>query len=325
MGISRIYKKPSIILLFCLIILHSDYSGQNNSLFSSNNSKWSQKIGYWMPIIGGGINYHYYYSSWILQGDTSVNNLTYQKVYYAGNFANKIDTLCYTFSKFIVNDSNKIYAGIRPDTMVLEYDFNLVKGDSFLIRGGIGSNGVGGIPGPQNYYPKVDSINTIFYAGKWRKHIRFSLLPYNTRISWIEGVGDASYGLLANYMSIMIYNSYGTAMNGFSCFYDGQTMLSSGNCQYQNCVTTNYSDFKENIVDIEVFPNPTLSQFVVKTSVDFDNIVLRDAIGNLMDFNSFKIDYGYKISLNSRFEGGVYFLYLIKGNYSIVKKILINE
>jgi len=218
--------------------------------FAPNKTQWIQQLGFWyINGPGGNVHYNIWYDGFLINGDTVINNKLLQKFYYAGT--NKIDTICANFDTYIYNDSNKIYYGTNPDSMVLAYNFNIIKGDSFPINGGKNYN-----TNPQTciYYPKVDSTTIIFYAGKNRKWIRFSLLPYSTRIIWLEGVGDASYGIVFNdYFSIMRFNSFNTSECGFNCFADGDN---GGSCPYNNCTPANIEQNKSMVMELNIYPSP---------------------------------------------------------------------
>ncbi len=311
-------KIACILFTLNLFVCH----GQVN-YFSSNKSKWSQQIGYWNPIIGGMQNYNYYYSNYFINGDTTVNNKLLQKLFFAGS-TTKIDTTCYSFEGYIVNDSNKIYEGIHADSLVLVYDYNLVKGDSFLIYG---STNTGMGPQAKNYYPKVDSITTINYAGKNRKWIRFSLLPYNTRITWIEGVGDISYGLVFNYYySIMFFNSLNTSLSAFNCFYDGMTLMSNGNCLYSNCNYASINTYDLKNEDISVYPNPVTGEKMnVLTLAEINNFTLYDLCGKQLIIEKTKTNSGYMLTLPSNIAAGIYFIEINKESDRLRKKIIVQH
>lgn len=309
--------KKKLFILVITFICEGVFS-QSLPVFSSDGSQWTQWIGYWNGQFGNVYN-HYYYVNYVIEGDTSVNGKTLQKFFTAGVASDHIDTLCKTFSGYFYKDSNKVYSGNHPDSLSLIYNYNLAKGDSFPIKGCYLN---GGQFVYQTFYPKVDSITTIFYAGRNRRCIQFSLLPFSTQVTWLEGVGDINYGLVWSYSNIMIFNSFGTSLSGFGCFYDGGNQLSNGTCHYTNCTQNMIDKFDGKTNEVFVYPNPTSSIIFVECSGEVNSIILTDIMGRSMVCET-KISWTKHLVDVSHLPEGVYFLEIHKPEGTISKKIIV--
>ena len=306
-----------IVLLIAFILFLADVYSQSTLVFAPDSSKWSQHYG--RECGGGGSSYFYDTTNYILHGDTIVNNKRYQMLYSAGTGA-KIDTVCYSFIRYIYNDSGLIYIGKKIDSLNPVYNFNLIKGDSFPILAY--NNATYQV---QIFYPKVDSIKTLFYAGKNRKWIRFKQLPVNYTMwsatpTWVEGIGDINYGLIFDYVQITNGNvGPCTPMSSYDCFYDGGNKSVVGNCLYGNCYQSGIKGYANN-TQFSIKPNPasnTIQVTVNNEQVTETKIV--DVLGDeVLSTKEKEIDI-------SSLANGVY-LVQVKTNEGITsKKIIIQH
>jgi len=306
--------KKIVLLITFLLLIQEDYA-QSTLVFAPDSSKWTQHAG--RECGGGGTYYFYNYTNYIINGDTLVNTKMYQKLYSAGTSA-KIDTICYTFSRYVLNDSGVVYIGASLDSLKPIYNFNLAKGDSFPILAWNSST-----LQSQIFYTKVDSTNTLLYAGKLRKWLRFQQLGcgvFMAKPTWIEGIGDINYGLIFDYVQQTNCN-VGPCVpySSYDCFYDGGNKSIVGACAYTNCTTQDIENFLS-INELNIYPNPA-SNFieVAVNNKQLANIKVFDVLGNeLLQTQKKQID----ISI---LPNGVYFVQIETNNSVMSKKIIVQH
>ncbi|MEO8760636.1 MAG: T9SS type A sorting domain-containing protein [Bacteroidia bacterium] len=292
-----------IVFLFFIVFMHLKTDAQFGSVFAPNKTQWVQQQGYeYTTGPGVGPLYKIWYGGSIIIGDTLVDNKHLQKLY--NNSGNYIDTMCNNFVQYLYTDSNRVYYGNDANSLTLAYDFNLMKGDSFPINGMDVD-----CPNtffPKTYYPKVDSVTYISYAGKMRKWIRFTTLPHNTNITWVQGVGDIKYGLVLNqYSNIMIFNCFdgGWFECSLNCYIDGD----SGNyCTVSNCTQSGIEQYSNN-KQIKIYPNPVNGILNVECPTPNENIEITDVLGKVVIKQSSLNTKQYVLDL-SELNNGVYFI-----------------
>ena len=164
-----------IIILLCFIPSFS--VGQVNPSIVDTTKVWS------VLSLGGGHGYYHESTySYKFQGDTTINEKTYKKVF--GTYDSTEQHSSWYFTKMAIReDAHKVY--LCPlynlsEEEYLIYDFNLVKGDSVRFKEMSGE-----------MYPPwifVDAVDSIEVSGSLLKRITFTFTP---EYYWIEGIGSS--------------------------------------------------------------------------------------------------------------------------------------
>jgi hypothetical protein len=298
------------IVTICFIILNCICIGQTGGLFFAKGSCWSQTVEYTTITGPGGIETTYGGpTSYFIKGDTVIGGRLMQKKFYVNG--GDIDTVCYNFDEYVYYDSNRVYTSSlsKPDSLILAYDFNLNKADSFLFKM---LWIVGGIVKDTTLYIKVDSVNTVFWHNKSHKWIRFKHFGnLNGRVAWEENVGDIVFGWYGNdYRMPMYYMYFGgfTGEVGLNCFADSMGNVKSAACTISSapCKTTGIAEINED--KIKIFPNPgnTILQIIYTDNSILNNINLYDVLGSEIVIEELqKTNNGIKIDVNN-LPNGVY-------------------
>jgi len=264
------------------------------------------------------------YSRWQFDmlGDTTINGMTYKKLYYINNYDSVYQNLQY-YGALREDSLKRVYVlshdiatafNISDSIELLLYDFNVSVGDTVKIPNTHANTVV------DNIVTKVDSA---VVSGQWRKRIYMRGYGVSQRV-WIEGIGDQKglffpYGYeFENYRMLSCYedsNTYWTspwlALYGGDCFKVG--------------IDKQNEDFKDNLV---VFPNP---------ATDFINFLFTKAIGQesiLSIYNSMGQKVGsYSISKfqlevkfsTTSFAKGIFYYQLDSNTKTIGRGIFIKE
>lgn len=226
--------------------------------------------------------------------DTLIDGYLYKKV------MRSYDSIMMTWTNngYIREDiiNKKIF--YKPSIEINEkllYDFNVNIGDSICVY-----------PQPENCEPFiVDSIDTIFIAGKLRKRIipEFHL---NYTAVWIEGFGSLLGVLQSGY-----YNYFG-ALHSLLCYIDNDTIKfvnpDFNTCYYHPLIINDFEKSK----NFSIFSNPVTNESVIKFyKPDYKYLVIYDIYGKKI--KEFLIDKSMdhiKIR-NADFASGIYLIKLI--------------
>jgi hypothetical protein len=234
--------------------------------------------------------------TYAFQGDTIINSTTYH-ILQPGNHFLREDSL----SKKVFD----LQAGAGQEMLL--YDFDLNKGDTFLLN-----------CSSVNQPMIVDSVDTFQYNGIWRKRIMFDWQSGLFGTIWIEGIGGTC-GIVHNFSTI--------------CMIDGGAFLtcadSSGTQIYQNP----YFPGCNVVLDIEdnslknsctIFPNP----FQDKIIIDFQQkkelkFQLHNSFGQKV-FETILVSERNEVNL-AFLATGIYYAVFSAENEILVQKILKTE
>ncbi len=192
-----------------------------------------------------------------IMGDTIINNNSYHKMY-SMDYDSLINNLQYMGA--IREDSmQRVFALLIPNSPIfpndiindsietLIYDFNLMLGDTFFVKGISDSIQI------------VNNIDSVQIAGLWRKRISFSSAGISTRI-WIEGIGDMK-GLFFPALFEFENRNTLTCYEDSEIFWTNPKLLQHGTSCFSVGIKPKIS--KSNF-SIKVYPNPA------STSLYFD-------------------------------------------------------
>jgi hypothetical protein len=193
--------------------------------------------------------------------------------------------------------------------MKLAYNFNLVKGDTFWLPTLIVM--------PWDSVPlRVDSIDNILLGNKIRKRIIFHA-AYSSTVVWVEGIGDITYGLNADY-GMLFYTlamGYGTA--DLDCFTDN-LQTTYGNCYYQSCFSNiSVNNFNSSI---SIYPNPATNELNIEATTTSKIEIMN--LAGLVIINIAAKEKNTTIDISTLAQG-IYFVKLSSENGVAVKKFII--
>ncbi len=292
-------RKLSILLFF--IVEFGLIQGQSYVSFPDSNAFWSG-----ITIYQGTCDPPDYCKyTYFLQGDTTIDLLTYHKLY-----SNDSSSISYLGG--LREDDKRIYFYDKNCTHnILLYDFNLTVGDSILLTTLLCYNQL-------PLYMKVSYIDSVLLEDMtYRKRINFS--GYSDR-SWIEGIGSKA-GLLYPYfdgipcmcwLKLICFKQ-----NDITLFKD-ESLVPCFNYMVSN------KEFKNNSNLSNVYPNPVnnkitidLQDFNKLTDIEFSicNIQGQVLIRQSLLQNKSEIDI-------SHLEKGVYLLKLKNKENIIVHKFV---
>ncbi|GAB5418067.1 MAG: hypothetical protein Crog4KO_31470 [Crocinitomicaceae bacterium] len=257
-----------------------------------------------------------------LNGDSTINSISYRKVYSRGYLINdNIDpwtpgcTGTHFFDEFdglIRQDSMSIYTwdGTR-DTLL--YDFDLSVGDT-LPQTAIHSS-------PSTI---VDSINTIIVNGTPRKKIFISDTNSMVNVSYIiEGVGSDK-GL---YELFTQDNSAETTCNlqELKCFRVNNQIEFGTDCDFDELVIG--IPEKAAYDKVNLFPNPTHGGFSIKypESSELLQVDCFSSSGSRIKMGIDKTEKGLVYGALDSFPDGIYFIELTFQNGLVIHKKLVKQ
>ncbi len=243
-----------------------------------------------------------------ISGDTTINGLTYHKLFTPHVIESYSGTNCSsTFAGYkgaIRQDTilKKAYI-VKPNynTEQLLYDFNMQMGDT--VKGVIASISVDA--------DTVISIDSILVGGSYRKKWNIT-----NGISIIEGLGS-TYGLVQNSTAGLI----GTFSNfSITCFSQNGASIYPNNTI--SCpLITSLNTLNEIVKEIKIYPNPSKGIFLVDyNGLEIKEIILNDLFGQLI----LKENTSNSINLSiDNLKTGLYILTVTdKNNKSTFRKII---
>lgn len=274
------------LILFSTII-SQELKSQDYSPFPETTARWSNTLyGFWEPGMNLPKSSHGYYYE--MRGDTSINGITYNKIYYQKTW-NEIIYEDLNQQTIITESANgdgpgqliglirqeefnkKVYfrrlntqefgchsSSITPNEDYLLYDFNLEIGDTFVFASQ-----------EESEVLSIDSIELI--DGSYRKTFNFN----NFKV--IEGIGS-DYGLFGR-----PYFEGGCVLN---CFKEEDKYLISGeSISYCDSIVivSNTENLIEENFKFDIQPNPFRDVLRIqgnRTSIDGEfNLLLIDGLG----------------------------------------------
>ncbi|MCF8308721.1 MAG: T9SS type A sorting domain-containing protein [Bacteroidales bacterium] len=288
----------SIIIITTLLLFSAISVGQ--SLIDTNKTWKVVENANW----GASITNTYQF-----EGDTNINNLTYQKLFVAA------DSACTDWQLHTVmreNASGKVYRYSDYTGEELVYDFELQENDTF----------------EGSYYGApieltVDSVDMITLEnGEVRKRMILTSNFYSGEEIWIEGVGSL------NGLDFVGYNMM-TADHWYelNCYTENDT-LKYDNPNYESCFyTTVGMDETVSNHEFSVSPNPFKQQLIVDID-SHDNKVFDIKLINpqgIVVLEKLSVRTGKHILTVQSLEKGIYLLQLY-GNGGLVatKKLIKN-
>jgi len=246
------------------------------------------------------------------EGDTTINFKQYKKIFRAvDEFYSQ-----WEFYAFIREDNNeKVF--IRADTSQQEYllyDFNPNINDTLMVYSIFDYTYFNAEFGFVSNIMKVDSIDTVFIAGKNRKRISISCDNCMEEY-WVEGIGNLENGILHNQMGY-----FNSITQNLLCVYNSDTLLYENpdinSCyEYYECPTNIVE--KNKIKKITIYPNPITETSTLKIDNSNNNTLeIYDNQGKLI--TKINIDNEYIINRKD-FKSGIYF-YLIRNKENLIGK-----
>lgn len=285
-------------LLFCFIL--NSYKAQQYTPFPENTAVWDINVE---P--NGPNNNIWVYKRYVMDGDTIINNLSYNKIYcFDYTIQNNIlsmKKLGYCFSIRQDINAKKIYRTLLVNNTVMDtllYNYDLKIGDTV----------------PTTYVsPKrlqtVTGIDSVLLSGK--KYRRFKLHTSGMmNASLIEGVGNAN-GLIEEHI-------------GF--FEGGYKLTGFCNFTYTDCKDLLALGIDERTdAEINIFPNPFTDELTIQFKEESKNrtLVITDILGKQVQ--AIPVTGKQAIIYRGDLKSGVYFLRVSEdrtGSYT--KKIILN-
>lgn len=227
--IPGIMKKITTIFVGLFLITQSAIS-QN---FISENKQWNVKEDFWGDV---------HTEIFKIQGDTTINSITYQKVWRTDD-STLVD---WYLISLIREEDNVVYIMYNVDDVRVMYDFNLETGDTAIIS---------------NYFCDQSQIviyntDTINYLGVDRKRWMLDNFGYEY---WIEGIGSTFGPLNSNYWQCAFDLSF-----SLLCFYENDTLrfIKEGedDC-FQSSVGIDDKSYPES--QITISPNPSTTAITI--------------------------------------------------------------
>ena len=250
------------IIAFAAILSVLPVSAQD--IFPLSGAKWTEVIEY--DYNYPTIEYHYF--SYVLQGDTIIDDILRSKLYKIPDI-NRRDSVLVGFMHVqgsTVFYRTKAYSGLCLSSQEVPlYDFSLSIGDSFIYTCNI-------------YKFSVSNIDTIeLLDGISRKRITFAkILPFDEY--WIAGMGSVN-GLFFGIEKRTIsdgQNKY------FVCFTQNDELIYL-NPRYSECPIPKFNAIPEvKTSPLRIFPNPMKSLVTVQSDCPLQLIEIYDISGMLL-------------------------------------------
>lgn len=220
----------------------------------------------WTERMGNGEQPASYYCYGLKSGDTTINAVTYHKLYR---------------SQDTVLSETEFYGGIREEakrvylitggTELLIYDFNLNVGDTFH-NSGVGHDGI------------VSGIDSVNIAGQFRKRYAFTMADGSNMAwsgSWIEGVGNSGIGGLIHVFALQ--PTCDCATDNLCFRQDNAWVYHNPEYSSANCISggTSLNDPRALKQMAVIAPNPVvdISQLIIEGNVKFDHMDVYDSRG----------------------------------------------
>lgn len=235
----------------------------------------------------------------LFQSDTTINNLVYKKIF------SSYDTINFNFNGELIREDSigRVFTKEWNSPEQLIYDFSVNVGDTIVLH-----NFMGGIT-----EAKIDSIDTIFLAGKNRKRIFNSFYNFGNVVDcWIEGIGS----LMGVLYSGNVIIDFGTNL---LCYWqNGSKLLSTEYSDLYGCYYTNVEIDEINSLNrIKVYPNITRQYLTIENNQD-ENLIFKiyNSIGQ--EIINTLIESKIQIINISDVRNGLYFYQIINKKKEII-------
>ena len=299
----------SILFLFTLSIFYK-VDAQTNVYhpFPEDSATWV--VDYFaMPPACNGSGYCSTSIYW-LNGDTTINTLSYNKMYLEeyydqGPYSYIMNPLHYIGGLRQDVISKKVF--FISDTMnsdTLLYDLDVSIGDTL----------------PETYLANlyinqpvvVQSIDSVMVGSLYRRRFNFATPSTNEFI--IEGVGASAGPFILN--NFFENGPYLRCFSGDS----GALGLGYSNCGF-NMGVMNPKATNENL-ELQILPNPTIGTVKIISSQKIHSIVLTNSLGERISLVN-QSNSQFELDLSS-FSKGIYFVKVTdeKGNFGVKKIVL---
>jgi hypothetical protein len=290
-----------VILTFALLGFIIQANSQYNTQLIDSTKIWSILD---QPCEGcGGEMYSFYLK---VQGDTTLNDLNYTKIYQA------LDEymLEWDLYGFIRQEESKYYLRNMAGEEGLAYDFSVSIGDTLEINNPFGEFPVEAL---------VTNIDSVYIepSNELRKKIKLLAnggTPYAGDEYWIEGIGSLT-GLTVSGTDLTQLTG-GENFN-LLCFLEEDVLLykySEGCLCYYPLV--DIPEINPGEDDVSLFPNPVYDISYLKIQNPENKnctVVIYNLYGKLMQ--KFSISSSVDIEINSKaYSNGVYFYSVLKEN-----------
>lgn len=309
---NTIVKKIKILFLMLLssVFLH----GQEYIPMLKENRVWS--------VI---------HEKFTLLGDTTINDLTYKKLYYHDFLVEFFpDSLNYIAAMREDTLNGKIYfIWHNHDNEVLLYDFSLEQGVTFQVNSPFfSSTGPVFFPDYINQrYLEVSEILEIEFGNQVRRALKLNRLgdPSFSEY-WIEGIGSTVGLIYAGWSS---YPIAGTAYPFLLCFHENNILIYQGDDPWGIDTHTCYVEPSTNVDDIEmksfsinVWPTFFKDQIFLQSNSQAFKVYVYDLTGRMVyQFHSSESFTEITIP-TSHWESGVYVIKLSDLDKSVTQKII---
>ncbi len=268
---------------------------------------------YWELGIYGGQPCYQNMGRYFFQGDTTINNQTYQKLYYhkaIDTISNPFGILCppftldtntflmeYAFREDTINQQVFIY-DYQNNTEGLIYDFSLQTGDTLNTYWG-----------QQHYIYSIDTI--LLQNGTQRR--RFVLNDYSDYPHYIEGIG----GWQGITNPLVAGLGFGTDI---FCINTNGVNLYGNDCFASFFVQTNEALH----IDLKIYPNPTTNflQIELEKPLEDGQYQIFNALGQIVQQGVITAK-NFSIAVEE-FAKGTYWLKIIDKERFMVRSFLKN-
>ncbi|MDR0437337.1 MAG: T9SS type A sorting domain-containing protein [Bacteroidales bacterium] len=262
-------KTRIMTILICIVFANT--ATRAEEVFPLSGARWTWEIRYYYEDP--------YNVSYVLQGDTVVDDIQRAKLYYI-HHDNHTDSLLmgfiHTRGDSVFYRSLSDLVGHYPNILCLEphqdyllYDFSSSKGDSIKDY----------CHYEDSYFPVLD-VDSVKFGGIHRKRIRFREDDYDY---WIEGMGSINglfYGVEAIPIGMMSRRLVCFTLNDEPVYFNPTY---SSECPVPGVVSV-IRETKNNLLTI--FPNPAKSTVTVQSDHPLKRLQIYDVNGTLLSEQS---------------------------------------
>lgn len=235
-----------------------------------------------VPIPDSNAIWSVYQQKYIAGGDTSINNLTYTKIYYSSDSLANPHT--WQLLAFIREDSMKVYGMPKDSTKeYLLYDWGLEVGDTarvhFLITPYIQfATQVGSVK------IQVMDVDSVSLGGQIRKQYQSAPVGYTAFNDeyWIEGIGS-TYGLLTP--SLQWFGASEYPIPKLVCFSENELLIYDDPDEEGCFVKDPYLGTGEEqaMSRFTLYPSPSSTTWHIESTFKFKKVEVFDATGRRVE------------------------------------------
>lgn len=253
-----------------------------------------------------------------IQGDTSINGLTYGKLYVnPGQLGFPNPEPCFNaaaaiYPFYIREDGDKkVWVKEHPDsTDILIYDFGLDAGDTFCFPTEQPATGTSCF--------EVAMVDSILINGNLRRQIHFE--DDNGNEQWIEGIGS---------MTDLIFPAWtliGNVDTDLGCFYQNDKLIFGDSTSCTCVLGTDINPPAPVSQDISIYPNPFQNFTTINLQLNKKTIVqlqIINTLGQIVSYSSHSLLEGNnQIIIDQLLNSGIYFIQLSTEDFQISKRII---